>query len=151
VYARVGNDHAVDEILQEVALAAAKQPNAKVTAEPGWLYRVAIRQALLFRRRQGRETKKIAAYATRRSDQDTSVGDPLSWLLAAEEAELVRSALLRLRPGDRELLLLRYGEDWTAREIAERLRVRINTVETRLHRARTRLRQALESTEDTDD
>ena len=57
--------------------------------------------------------------------------------------ELVRKALCELSPKDRELLLLKYTEDWTCRELAERLGVSVTTVETRLYRARGRLRNEL--------
>ncbi len=120
-------------------------------AKPGWLYRVAVRQALLFRRRQGRQTRRIATYASQRAEDDDTRSNPLLWLLAAEEAELVQEALQHLPTRDRELLLLKYGEDWTAKEIAVQLGVNVNTVETRLHRARGRLRQVLESRKTDDD
>lgn len=151
VYARVANTHAVDEVMQEVALAAAKSNHAEIANKPGWLYRVAVRQALLFRRRQGRQTRRIAAYASQRAEEDDARSNPLSWLLAAEEAELVQDGLMQLPTRDRELLLLKYGEDWTAKEIGNQLGVNVNTVETRLHRARARLRQVLESRRTDDD
>ena len=43
-------------------------------------------------------------------------------------------------PKDRELLLLKYTENWTCRELAERLGIRVTAVESRLDRARQRLR-----------
>jgi RNA polymerase sigma-70 factor (ECF subfamily) len=147
VFARVGDAHAVDEIMQNVSMAAVKQdstPQAGFNV-PAWLYRVAIRQTLLYRRSAGREKRRIEGLAARQRNEPTNgqVPDPLHWLLAAEERELVRRALEELPPRDRELLLLKYTENWTCRELAERLGIRITAVESRLDRARRRLRQAL--------
>ena len=46
-------------------------------------------------------------------------------------------------PRDAELLILKYGEGYGARELAGRLGASVATIETRLHRARNRLRAEL--------
>jgi len=65
-----------------------------------------------------------------------------------EEAASTRLDLARalgtLDERDRELLALRYGADFSARQIGELLDQRTNTVEVALHRALGRLRRALE-------
>lgn len=53
-------------------------------------------------------------------------------------------AVAQLDERDRELLALRYGADLTARQIAELLDMKTNTVEVALHRAVSRLREQLE-------
>jgi RNA polymerase sigma factor (sigma-70 family) len=53
----------------------------------------------------------------------------------------VAAAVGRLDPRERELIALRYGADLTARQIAELLGQRTNTVEVALHRALARLRE----------
>jgi RNA polymerase sigma-70 factor (ECF subfamily) len=147
VLARVNDLHAVDEIMQEVALATVRERSLTVDAGgiSAWLYRVAVRQSLLYRRRKGRDGRRVNRYRDhhRQDDNRAAEGDPLRWLLADEEMELVRNALCKLSPKDRELLLLKYTEDWTCRELAERLGVSVTTVETRLYRARGRLRNEL--------
>lgn len=57
----------------------------------------------------------------------------------------VRKAVLALDERSRELVALRYGSDLTARQIAELLGERTNTIEVALHRALGRLRSSLES------
>ena len=56
VYARLGSGEGVDEVLQEVALAAVRQraPIADRTKVAPWLYRLAVVQSLLYRRTHGR-------------------------------------------------------------------------------------------------
>ncbi|HEY2826609.1 MAG TPA: sigma-70 family RNA polymerase sigma factor, partial [Pirellulales bacterium] len=57
-----------------------------------------------------------------------------------ERQVLVRQALARLQSRDAEILMLKYTEDWNYRQLAERLGISHSAVETRLHRARARLR-----------
>ena len=62
---------------------------------------------------------------------------------ALRRLELAR-AMATLPERDRELVALRYGADLTAKQIAELLGLRVNTVEVSLHRVLRRLRVALE-------
>jgi RNA polymerase sigma-70 factor (ECF subfamily) len=55
----------------------------------------------------------------------------------------LRRAVSGLSEQDRELLALRYGADLSARQIAELLEARTNTIEVALHRALERLRRQL--------
>ena len=71
--------------------------------------------------------------------------NPLQWLLSDERRQLVRDALKQLQPRDAELLLLKYTENWSYQEIADHLNMTISAVESRLHRARKRMRQVLTS------
>ena len=75
-------------------------------------------------------------------------GSPLLWLVKDERQKLVQQALGRLPPRDAELLVLKYAEGFSARELAERLGVTVPTIEARLHRARGRLRTELAALSD---
>jgi RNA polymerase sigma factor (sigma-70 family) len=147
VFARVREPQAVDEVLQEVALAAVKQaaPLADANKVGPWLYRLAVLQSLLYRRRCGRRRKLNDRYAgdcSRRSD-DFTAPDPLNWLLAEERRGLVRRALAKLPRRDAEILLLKYTENWNYHQIAAHLGVSHAAIEARLHRARRRMREQL--------
>ncbi len=150
VYARVGEPQAVDEVMQEVAMAAVKQqaPISDKEKVSPWLYRLAVIHSLLYRRKQGRGRKLIGRYAERipPTDQDREV-DPLSWLMAEERREQVRAAVKRLPKRDAEILMLKYTEDWSYRQLAAHLGVTESAVEARLHRARLRMRTELAALE----
>ena len=147
VSARLGERQAVDEVMQEISLAAVAQrsPLADPTKVGAWLYRLAVRKVLLYRRKCGRQARLVGRYAERvgngRGGAD-GVG-PLGWLLAAERGELVRSAIARLPRREAELVLLKYSENWSYREMAEHLGQSESAIVSRLHRARCRLRDAL--------
>lgn len=143
-----GNDlQAVDDVFQEVALAVCKQsdgPDDPTKVLP-WLYRLTVRLALLHRRKQGRRNRLIERHAHRNARvlETAQTVDPLDWLIKAERAALVREALGRLNGRDSEILLLKYAERWTNRELADRLELTLGAIDARLHRARGRLRAEL--------
>ncbi len=147
VLSRLGEPQAVDEVMQEVSLAAVAQraPLHDAAKVAPWLYRLAVTQSLLYRRKRGRQKKLADRYAqrVRPGEGDSRTLDPLSWLLAAEQRQLIRKALEHLTPRDAEILLLKYTEDWTYHQLAEHLGIGEAAVEARLHRARQRLRSQL--------
>ena len=104
-----------------------------------------MRQTLLYRRKQGRRRKLIDRYAQRNRPTEADGGqtDPLGWLLAEERGVRVRAAMARLSRRDAEILMLKYTEDWDYHALAEHLGVSHSALETRLHRARQRLRTEL--------
>ncbi|MBN2475985.1 MAG: sigma-70 family RNA polymerase sigma factor [Pirellulales bacterium] len=147
VGARLGEPQAVDEVMQEVSLAAVQQrsPLSDPSKVAPWLYRLAVTQSLLYRRKMGRRRKLTDRYARRfqPSEEDSREADPLAWLLAEERRGQVRRAIRRLPRRDAEMLLLKYTEDWSYRDLAEHLGISPSAVEARLHRARKRLRTEL--------
>jgi RNA polymerase sigma-70 factor (ECF subfamily) len=147
VYARLGEPQAVDDVMQEVSLAAVRQraPLADPTKVAPWLYRLAVTQSLLHRRKQGRRRRLTGEYAdrVRPTEDESREADPLDWLLADERRRLVRLATARVPKRDAEILLLKYGENWSYRELAEHLGISQTAVQARLHRARQRLRTEL--------
>lgn len=151
IFARVGERQAVDEVFQEVSLAAVRQqsPLEDPTKVAPWLYRTAVTQSLLYRRKAGRRRKLTVGYAEamRPTEADSGQVDPLGWLLAHERQQLVRQALAMLARRDREILLLKYTEDWSYRQLAEHLGISESAVQARLHRARKRMRDQMRGLE----
>lgn len=143
VLARTGEPQAVDEVMQEVAMAAVAQkaPLHDPTKVAPWLYQLAVRQSLLYRRKLGRSRKLTDQYA--RQLRPSEPPDALQWLLASERRQMVRTALRTLAEDDAEILLLKYSEGWNYHQIAAHLDLSHSAVEARLHRARQKLRGAL--------
>lgn len=71
--------------------------------------------------------------------------DPEQRLLAEERARLVRAAVLSLPPLHREVLILAEYEELELGVIAAIVGAEVGAVKVRLHRARRRLRAALET------
>lgn len=148
VYARLGEPQAVDDVMQDVALAAVRQsaPLQDKSRVAPWLYRLAVRQTLLYRRKMGRGRNLTHRYAERYRpvESDTRDPGPLEWLLSLEAGSLIRKAIGLLRESDSEILMLKYAQNWNYHQIAEHLGIGHSAVEARLHRARARMRKELE-------
>ncbi len=87
----------------------------------------------------------MGAYAQMRADPP-NCPDPLDWLIQDERKTLIRQALERLPRRDAEILMLKYTENWSYRELAEHLGIGESAIEARLHRARKRLRGMMANT-----
>jgi len=145
ILARTGEMQAVEEVLQQVALAAVEQksPLSDPTKVAPWLHRIAVVQSARYRRKRGRDRRAMRQVAENVQQPNSLTKDPLSWLLLKERHEQTRIAVGQLPGADAEILLLKYGEGWSYRRIAERLGITEKAVEARLTRARARLRHAL--------
>lgn len=144
---RVGENAAVDEVFQDVALAATRQkaPIRDPRKIGAWLRRLATVYSLLYRRSLGRKKKLLQRYQDRVPVRETSgvEAEPLHWLLAEERRALVREATARLSEDERLVLTLKYAEDKSYKEIAEKMGATVSAVQSKLHRARARLREKL--------
>jgi len=103
-----------------------------------WLYRVTTNSAINAYRQKAKEQ-------CRRMDFDTAVktaqvqADPAEDLKKQDNQKLLSSLLNILSPEQRGCILLREIEGLSYREIADALKTNINTVRTRLKRARETL------------
>ena len=70
--------------------------------------------------------------------------NPAEQIIDAEYIETLTKAIESLDPEDKELLLLRSGQNLPYTEIAERLKISIGATKSRINRARIRLRQILQ-------
>jgi len=137
---RLDNPARAEELTQECFLAllrnvARYEPRASFRS---YLYGIAINLVFAERRKAGRETP---------SDEKT--GEPP--VHENPDATLwVRSALERLGKNDREILMLREYEQLSYAEIGGLLRLPVNTVRSRLFRARTALKEQLTPVQGTD-
>ncbi len=108
-----------------------------------WLYGIAanvLRQDFRTGRRQGRIADRLREV---RPGPSPAAGTPEDQLAGRELVDRAVAAAARLPEADRETLLLFVWEELSYEEIATALGVPIGTVRSRLHRARTRVREQL--------
>lgn len=110
-----------------------------------WLFAIAIN---LMKRHWRTEHRGLALIARLRTFTLSSTApDPAEELSSRCVEGTLRSALADLPAIDREVVLLFAWGDLTYKEIAEVLQIPTGTVQSRLHRARVRLREQLSSAE----
>lgn len=145
VYARVGDRHATEDILQDMAVAAESWPKTLegLGAVNRWLYSVAVKQAMLHVRTEIRSQRRTKRYGEIHVERDDAPDGPASRLIASENALWVREAIQALTSRQREILLLKYFDDLSCREIGERIGIEESTVQRHLVDARKRMRYVL--------
>lgn len=144
-YARTGNIHDAEDILQEVFLRYVKSGMTfnDENHRKAWLLKVASNCSI---------SLAASSWNKRRTDADTENGaaaeasssESISEL--AEKSEIsnkVRKAVLSLSEKYRTVVHLFYFEDMTVEEISKTMGITVSTVKTRLHRARKTLEERL--------
>jgi RNA polymerase sigma-70 factor (ECF subfamily) len=125
-----------EDVTQEVFLRLAGAVagfTGEAASFPGWLRRVAVRQALMHLR-SGRRRREVSV-------------DGVLGLLAPADAQIDRMAIdvavARLTEEQRTVFLLKEVEGYAHAEIADLLGISVANSEVRLHRARRALRELL--------
>ena len=156
---RIGDVHAVDDLFQEIAVTVYRQLETSGHARSGgtptsvkktlpkdpekvgpWLYRVAIRQAINFHRKQSRKSQpEVFAEIV----VPASTPEPLDWMLSREADQRLMQSIKKLGDGKREILMLKFTENWSYQQLADHLGISLRAVEHRLYEARKKLRLLL--------
>ncbi len=147
VRSRISEPEAVEDIMQNIALALVRQRESlgELNRVGAWLYQVAVKQVLMYRRTRGRRRRFEDRLQTQAGagTVGTSPLNPAESVLAAEKKEQVQAALEGLNELDRQILMLKYVKGWTYRQLSDHLGVKEDTVEYRLMKARKNLRRLL--------
>jgi RNA polymerase sigma-70 factor (ECF subfamily) len=101
-----------------------------------WMYRIVINESLNQKGRRRRVTELDREMAGPEPDPETS-------LTATEMGELVKSAVIRLSPEYREVIVLRHFANMSYRDMSTVLEVPEKTVKSRLYTARRRMAEIL--------
>ncbi len=148
VASRLGGQDAVDDVMQEVAVVALTGKSRPTDEEraPGWLRGVAIFKVRDFWRRKQR-TSRLREAISSLPEPENPERSPYEWVVAHERQSRVRAGLSELDAEDAKLVRMKYVDDLTYQQMANRLGVTVKTVEYRLLCARKRLRKALRKTQ----
>jgi RNA polymerase sigma-70 factor (ECF subfamily) len=133
---RLQSREPAEDLAQETFLAVIRaaqryEPRALVRT---YLYGIALKLLAAERRKPANQEADLESVA------EPATNDP------PETGLWIRRALEKLEPGEREVLMLREYEQLSYAEIAELLRLPVNTVRSRLFRARMALKGHLRPT-----
>ena len=144
VWRKIGDFHIAEEITQDTflrvykSLATLKDPNLFA----GWLYVIANRLCINWRKENKVEMQSLEDTPIREVDA-SSYRHYLSNQRETEASdhhyEIVQKLLQKLPESERTVVTLYYLGEMTAKEIAKFLGVSVNTIKSRIRRARERL------------
>jgi RNA polymerase sigma factor (sigma-70 family) len=139
VYRLLGWRGDVDDIVQDVFLAAFKRLDSfREDSSPWtWLAAIAINRCRTYWRR------KLLEFRWLKLARPDSMSVTQSNLELDETAQRVRQAMAALPAHDREVIVLYYLEDWCVADISRTLGASPAAIDVRLHRAREKLRKML--------
>lgn len=149
-YRLTGKTEDARDLLQETALKAYTSGARcqQAGAFYSWIRRILMNQFLdsvRYQSRAGRDSldRRTDWSEIEEQSPDSVTLNPRAVLEQHEQAEEVETALLSLDPHYRTVLILREIEGLSYNEIATDLKVPVETVRTRLRRARTMMRESL--------
>jgi RNA polymerase sigma-70 factor (ECF subfamily) len=149
IFGVLGTADEVDDVAQKVWFKLWRE--ADQLEDPSrwraWLYRIARNAATDAGRRQQFNKRLKERLEKQVTPPAASVSDPSHSLIADEGHQRMLEAIASLEPLYREPFVLRHLEDWSYQEIGDVLGLPVETVETRLTRARRKLREKLKTQE----
>ena len=141
-----GSEEDARDVLQETLIAAFRGlPEFRGEADLStWLYQIARSFCVKARRRRAGEPAEKTSLDQPEAQAVPSEGAiPEATAHAREMGEVLQAAILSLPETHREVIVLKDVEGLTAEEVARVLHEEVAAVKSRLHRARSGLRQAV--------
>ena len=110
----------------------------------GWLYVIANRRCLAWFRKKRLWHQTLENIGTPVTDKDVysrHVAEEQAKTVDKEQQEVVKKLLETLKESDRTIITLHYFGEMTCEQMSEFLGVSVNTIKSRLRRARNRLKK----------
>lgn len=140
------DSHLAADVVQATFAKAIEQGHTAEESLRGWLFRVAMNEALALRRRQGVQTRGLERLAWLQERHDDCRPDDLAG--RREQGERARQALDGLPPEQRQVVYMRLYEQKTFATIAEELQIPLGTTLWRMQAALKKLRTCLAAGDD---
>ena len=144
VWQKIGDFHHAEEITQDIFLQAYKKLSTLKDPNQfsGWLYAVANRLCIDWMRKQKPAMQSLEDTPMRAIDNLTYeryVSEQCESEAVERRYEIVEKLLAKLPESERTVMMLYYLSEMRAKEVGKSLGVSVNTIRSRLHRARKRL------------
>ena len=146
VWRKIGDFHIAEEITQDVFLKVYKKLSTLKPTDhfPGWLYVIASRHCIAWYRKKQLPTTSLDTMPTSELEElcylqhESACGEQIS---LERQRDIVKRLLEKLPESERTVVTLHYLAEMSCEKISEFLGVSPNTVKSRLHRARARLKK----------
>ncbi|MYH81746.1 sigma-70 family RNA polymerase sigma factor [Candidatus Poribacteria bacterium] len=147
VWRKIGDFHIAEEITQDIFLKVYKklQTLKNPNRFAGWLYVIAARRCFAWCKKKRIPMKSLDAMSTEELEELAYVqyrAEEKDEEVSERQREVVKRLLQKLPESERTVVTLHYLGDMTCEDISQFLGVSPNTVKSRLHRARKRLKKA---------
>ncbi len=135
--ARTGSLHDADDLIQETLIKVYLnlRSYSKAYTFGQWIYTIA-RNTLIDSERRRHDDCSIS---DRFSITDGKNPSPEQCVINSQSRSLIEASIERLTPRHATLFRMRFLEEYSYEEIAERLNMPLGTVKTNIHRARTKM------------
>lgn len=110
-----------------------------------WLYTIVNTSCITFLRKKRLDTHSLDDDKVMEAADSRDSGFRANLVEQKSKQAMVSNAINLLNPDDAEIITLFYKAEQTLEEIAQVLRIEVNTAKVRLHRARTRLKEKMET------
>ena len=146
VWRKIGDFHIAEEITQDIFLSVYKKlqtlkyPNRFA----GWLYVIAARRCFAWWKKKQIPMKSLDAMSTEELEELAYVqyrAEQKDEEVSEQQREIVKRLLQKLPESERTVVTLHYLGEMSCEDISQFLGVSPNTVKSRLHRARKRLKK----------
>lgn len=141
------DSHLAADVVQATFAKAIEQGHTAKESLRGWLFRVAMNEALALRRRQGVQARGLERLAWLREGRD-DCDRPDDLAGRREQGERARQALEGLPPEQRRVVYMRLYEQKTFAAIADELEIPLGTTLWRMQAAMKKLRECLGTGDD---
>ena len=143
---KIGDFHIAEEITQDVFLKVYKKLSTLKPSDhfTGWLYVIATRHCIAWFRKKRLPTTSLDAMPVSELEEFcyTQYGTELGEQTSLErQRNIVKRLLQKLPESERTVVTLHYLAEMSCEKISEFLGVSPNTIKSRLHRARARLKK----------
>ena len=147
VWRKIGDFHIAEEITQDIFLSVYKklQTLKNPNRFAGWLYVIAARRCYAWCKKKRIPMKSLDAMSTEELEELAYVhyrSQEKDEEASEQQREVVKRLLQKLPESERTVVTLHYLGEMSCEDISEFLGVSPNTVKSRLHRARKRLKQS---------
>ena len=146
VWRKIGDFHIAEEITQDIFLTVYKKlPTLKNSNQfAGWLYVIAARRCIAWSKKKRIPMESLNAMPPEELEELAYVryyAERQTEVVSERHREIVKRLLQKLPESERTVVTLHYLGDMSCEDISKFLGVSPNTVKSRLHRARKRLKK----------